>query len=185
MSRPDDDLFAAARGGDDERLRSLLDDGAEVDAEDEQGWTPLTWAAGQGHEGVVRLLLERGADATHAGRDNRTPLMIARAAGREGVSDLLRQAEKELGVWEDPSLTRPYCKAYYLRQVAEFAQWPQGVEVESGEGGPSEPVIYLHQDLTVTRSMWHGEDVLFDGSVEGWESFCRGTLEFAVPQDLR
>lgn len=37
----------------------LLNQGANVDAEDEYGRTPLSWAAGNGHEAVVRLLLEK------------------------------------------------------------------------------------------------------------------------------
>lgn len=179
------EIFEAAREGDLKSLEALLDGGTDVDAEDEQGWTALSWAAGQGHADLVRLLLERGADPIHAGRDQRTPLMIARAAGRRDAAELLRAAEQEAGVWEDPAETRPYCKAYYLRQVAQFPGWDADLELETGDDGPSEPVVYLHQDLTVTRSMWHGEDVLYDGSDPAWGPFCRETLEFAVPDDLR
>jgi ankyrin repeat protein len=33
---------------------------AEVDSKDENGRTPLSWAAGNGHEATVKLLLDMG-----------------------------------------------------------------------------------------------------------------------------
>ncbi|MFD0385167.1 hypothetical protein ACFQ2B_31805 [Streptomyces stramineus] len=45
-------------------------------------------------------------------------------------------------------------------------------------------MLYLHHDLTVTRSLWHGEDVVFDAVTPEWERFCRETLAFAVPDDF-
>lgn len=188
-------LFEAIRDGDVERVRMLLDEGAALDQYDEHGWTPLNWAAGQGRVDVLRLLLDRGADITATGRDLRTPLMIAKAAGRHQAVELLTEAEKERGVWEDPRTSRLYCKAYYLDDLLAFDGWPaeateraaapraEEEEPESGDE-PPRPIVYLHQDFTVTRSMWHGEDVVFDGSSPDWPAFCEQTLEFAIPEDL-
>jgi ankyrin repeat protein len=39
----------------------LLDKGADIDKHGEHGYTPLLWAAADGHEAVVKLLLDRGA----------------------------------------------------------------------------------------------------------------------------
>ena len=39
----------------------LLDKGADLESQDKKDWTPLRWAAREGHEAVVKLLLERGA----------------------------------------------------------------------------------------------------------------------------
>lgn len=182
-------LISAVRESDAEKVETLLDDGADVDQQDEQGWTPLNWASGQGDEAMVRLLLDRGADVTKTGRDNRTPTMIAKAAGHSGVAALLTEREKELGVWEDPRLTRPYCKAYYLSEVERFEAWPDEAssqvresDEDASEGGG--PVVFVHQDFSTTLSMWHGEDVLVDGADPAWRSFCEETLEFAIPDDL-
>jgi len=44
-----------------EVLRLLIDQGAEVDVRDQDGHTPLRWAARRGHKDVMELLLRRGA----------------------------------------------------------------------------------------------------------------------------
>ena len=40
----------------------MLIDSADLEAADENGWTPLMTAAGKIHAGCVRLLLDAGAD---------------------------------------------------------------------------------------------------------------------------
>ena len=49
---------------------------------DNNGRTPLSWAALQGHEAVARLLIERdGVDIDSRDNDGRTPLMWAAEGG--------------------------------------------------------------------------------------------------------
>lgn len=36
----------------------------------------------------------------------------------------------------------------------------------------------------MTRSAWHGEQVLLAGDDPAWREFCTGTLGFAVPDEL-
>lgn len=52
----------------------LLRQGAEVNACDEEGCTPLLWAVFAGEKDVVELLLARGADIHGANHDGETPL---------------------------------------------------------------------------------------------------------------
>ena len=44
-------------------VQALLDKGATVNIQDEDGYTALTRASLKGHEGVVKALLEKGASA--------------------------------------------------------------------------------------------------------------------------
>jgi ankyrin repeat protein len=53
----------------------LLEKGAQVNAADAQGYTPLHWAVAS--RACARLLLDRGADANAAAKDGMTPLMAA------------------------------------------------------------------------------------------------------------
>jgi len=74
-----------------ELVTVLINDGAyQVDQQDCTGSTPLTWAAGNGHEGVVKLLLEReDVDPNLPNRDGDTPLGCAAITGYDGVVKLL------------------------------------------------------------------------------------------------
>jgi ankyrin repeat protein len=55
----------------------LLERGADPNAKNDDGWTPLHIAAGEGHVEIVKLLLERGADPWIADNDKLIPLKYA------------------------------------------------------------------------------------------------------------
>jgi outer membrane protein assembly factor BamB len=57
-----DDLLAAARKGDADRVKALLAQGADVNAKNVYGATALNYAADGGHLAVVKLLLAHKAD---------------------------------------------------------------------------------------------------------------------------
>jgi hypothetical protein len=56
------DLHSAAREGDVAAVADLVDDGADLDARDHNGMTPLMQAMWRGHAAVAKLLIERGSD---------------------------------------------------------------------------------------------------------------------------
>ncbi|GKU10748.1 unnamed protein product, partial [Fusarium langsethiae] len=56
------DLMIASYYGHHVIVKLLLDKDAEIDAKDENGRTPLSWAARNGHDAVVKLLLDKGAE---------------------------------------------------------------------------------------------------------------------------
>jgi hypothetical protein len=61
-------LMTAAYNGHLAICRLLIDKGAQLEAKDSGGWTPLHYAAFRGHVEIVRLLCDRGADVE--ARDN-------------------------------------------------------------------------------------------------------------------
>jgi ankyrin repeat protein len=70
-------LTFAAREGDLESAKLLLDAGADVNQPTEYGWTPLLTAANNRHYILGKYLVERGADVNRRNKGNWTPLYLA------------------------------------------------------------------------------------------------------------
>ena len=102
-------------------VKELIESGIDVNQVDEQGWTPLNWAAGRGNLDIARLLVEHGADIFKVGRDLRTPYMIALAAGRVEVVKFLREAEERVEGDKPARPERKYCKAYHLEDLRQLS----------------------------------------------------------------
>lgn len=66
-------LLAAAEAGELAEVRSLLDQGASVNAKDECGWTALQLAIGEGFSEIVELLLRHGAEPRSVDNDGWRP----------------------------------------------------------------------------------------------------------------
>ncbi len=88
------DLFEAAACGDAERLRELLDGGADPSAFAPDGYTPLQLAAFFGRRQAAELLVERGADLTAVSTNEMEtyPLQAAVAGSHTEIALLLLDA---------------------------------------------------------------------------------------------
>lgn len=188
-------LINSVKAADHSTMRELIKAGVDINQQDEQGWTPLNWAAGKGDIEMVRMLVENGADILKVGRDMRTPYMIALAAARVDVVKFLRDAEINKYGEIKQKREKLYCKAYHLRDLRQFPDWKESkinwkekkgneqTDVE-GKGFSDDDVVFLHHDLTVTYSMWQSEDIIFNQVTPEWEKFCTDVLLFKVPDDL-
>ena len=84
-------IHEAARCGQLEVTRLLLDRGADPNsmlAPDDGCWTPVMYAAMDGHLDVLQLLLARGATADHASTDTGTTSLLLSA--REGHLEVIK-----------------------------------------------------------------------------------------------
>ena len=72
-------------------VRLLLEHGADINVQDNNGWTPLHSASYDGALEVVRVLLEHGADVEVKKNDRMTALQEAAGRGHEKVVELLRE----------------------------------------------------------------------------------------------
>jgi len=85
-------LVAAAKQGDEARVRALLRRGVDVNATDRHGNTALFAAVGEGRTSVVALLLDKGADPAIANNQGSTPLTRASNNGETEIARLLLEA---------------------------------------------------------------------------------------------
>ena len=175
---PELKLIEAVKKGDIHSVENLLNSGEDIEQKDDYGWTALNWAAGKGNSPIIIKLLEAGANITNAGRDKRTAYQIALAAAQVESASVLLQAAQKASVFLDET-ARPYCKAYFLADLTQFPDWPTNPPDLTDD-----TVVFLHQDFSVTRSMFHSKEVVFDFASPAWKTFCTNQLAFAVPTDL-
>jgi len=70
-------------------VRMLVENGADVNARQQHGWTPLHAAAQNGDEEIVRLLLKKGADRGALSETKQSPMDLALMRGHGVVVSLL------------------------------------------------------------------------------------------------
>ncbi|QDS16112.1 ankyrin repeat domain-containing protein [Xanthomonas arboricola] len=184
-----EELLESIRAGNPAEVEVALAKGPALNAQDEHGWTALCWAAGGGNAEIVRTLLARGADIGLCGQDQRTPYLIALAAGHRDAAQLVAQAQQHLCSGasqpaDGAEHQRPYCRAYPLAALQQFAQWPHHRERAPMPAQDTDAIVFLHRDFSVTGSIWAGESVIFDEVSDEWRAFCRQQLAFSPPTDL-
>ena len=81
-------FFDAAENGDLQAVRWLIANGADVNAKNNDGWTPLLYAARKSAE-VAKLLIDNGAEVNAKDEDGRTPLLYAAGNNAAEVAKLL------------------------------------------------------------------------------------------------
>ena len=89
MHKQEHELFLAVSEGDQKSVEALLAQGADVNAEDNCGRTPLHKAAAMGHLATVDSLLAAGAEVDARDCCGSTPLHKAAERGQEAVVVLL------------------------------------------------------------------------------------------------
>ncbi|NOT13439.1 MAG: ankyrin repeat domain-containing protein [Methylococcaceae bacterium] len=175
---PELKLIEAVENGEIDRIKSLLNEGVDIEQKDDYGWTALNWAAGKGNTSIVEILLSAGANISNVGRDKRTAYQIALAAAHIETASALQKAEQKAFVDMEMAV-RLYCRAYLITELRQFSDWHELLS-----GLTEDAIVFMHQDFSVTRSMFHGKDVVFNNISSSWKTFCKNQLAFAVPSDL-
>ena len=83
-------LHAAVSGQHAEAVSLLLEHGADVNARQQVGYTPLMGAAGAGRDDIADLLLSHGADPSLSSEDGKTACGIALERGHPGLAERLQ-----------------------------------------------------------------------------------------------
>ena len=80
----------------------LIQQGADVNSRNSEGWTPLNGASGNGHLKVVRLLIDNGADVHSPNDKGRTPLHSTTSVD---IVKLLLQSGADFNLHDNDGMT--------------------------------------------------------------------------------
>ncbi|NXW92140.1 ASZ1 protein, partial [Alopecoenas beccarii] len=89
-------LMYAARKGYPQVVALLVAHGSHIDAQDENGYSALIWAAQCGHKSVIFKLLELGADKNLQTKDEKTAAELAKINKHSEIYSLLSLAANRL-----------------------------------------------------------------------------------------
>jgi len=82
------DIHQAGRDGNIEAVKQYLDAGGDVNAKDEDGWTPLYYAT---TKEIAEILIAKGADVNAKDKYDETPLGVALKLNYTEIADFLRK----------------------------------------------------------------------------------------------
>ncbi|MEN8220380.1 MAG: ankyrin repeat domain-containing protein [Pseudomonadota bacterium] len=74
-------FLEAAKNGDEQQIKTLLEKGADINRTDTEKWTALHQAAFNGHTEIAKYLIQKYADVNAKEEDGWTPLMLASVNG--------------------------------------------------------------------------------------------------------
>ncbi len=110
----EENLFRDVQFGTVDTVRALLDQGADINARDNNGWTVLMAAVNGGKDAMVRLLLEKGADVNAKDKDGSTALTWAAFNTRADIMATL------LDNGADPNIKDAYGGPLLVRSLMPF-----------------------------------------------------------------
>jgi ankyrin repeat protein len=161
-------LHSACQSGRPEIVRLLLDHGAKVDAENDDGETPLSIVSGGEYRSrskgvrIAQLLLERGADVNGKPRALWTPLTWASYRGRLDIVRLLVDRGARLNV-----------KIKFRTPLHALS----GGEYESQEDGARIAQLLLERGADVNAQEMNRETPLFSAAFFGKIELARVFLD--------
>ena len=98
-------LIQAAKDGNLSAVQTALANGADINAKDNDGWTPLFFAADAGHKGLVELLLASKAEVNAKSNAGNTPLHKAAHNGHKDVTELLLANKADINAKDEDGST--------------------------------------------------------------------------------
>lgn len=130
-------------GGHDEVALDLILRGADVDAENDDGWTALHMAARRGKLAVVKLLIRAVAHPTaKISSGVQSPLHLAAEGGHADVVTQLLAYGADLGARDSSGRTALHVAVHNRKGAAVDALLQAGTSVESSTNNDSTPLHY-------------------------------------------
>ncbi|XP_063929652.1 ankyrin repeat domain-containing protein 50 isoform X2 [Zophobas morio] len=187
-------LHVAARLGQAQVVKVLLEAGANADQADVDGWTPLRAAAWGGHTEVVELLVNHGCVLDSVDAENRTALRAAAWSGHEEIVKILLQNGADVNLTDHEGRTALIAAAYmgHSEIVEHLLDFGADVDHADADGrtalsvaalcAPRTPGVnvvstLLERCATVDHKDKEGMTPLLVASFEGHKDVCELLLE--------
>ena len=176
-----DPIHDTAFDGDLAGVQAELDKGADVNAKNESGVTPLLWAAWKGHKEVAELLIANGADVNTKDKRPMTPLHYAARDGHKEIAELLIANGANVNVKDAAGGTPLFYTAQYGRKEVAELLISNGADVNAkGKDGwtPLHKAVYYGHKEIVGLLLTKGADVNAKG--EGGLNQGKTPLDWAI-----
>ncbi|XP_072381674.1 uncharacterized protein [Diabrotica undecimpunctata] len=187
-------LHVAARLGQAQVVKVLLEAGANSDQADVDGWTPLRAAAWGGHTEVVELLVKHGCVLDSVDAENRTALRAAAWSGHEEIVKILLQNGASVNLTDHEGRTALIAAAYmgHAEIVEHLLNFGADINHADADGrtalsvaalcaprtpGASVVATLLERGATVDHRDKEGMTPLLVASFEGHRDVCELLLE--------
>ena len=94
-------MLEAAKNNKAEEVIKLLEQGADINLADNDGWTPLYVACRNNSKDVAKLLIEHKADIGCKNKNGKTALDIANEDGYSEIAEIIEQEQERRKFMEE------------------------------------------------------------------------------------
>ena len=115
-------IFNASAKGNINRVKKLIENGANLDHINSYGETPLFWATYYGNFDVVKYLTEHGANVNQTSNDGSTPLILAINKSRLEIVKELTEHGADWSTIKNHSIFEEIIKEHTNKLKSELSQ---------------------------------------------------------------